>query len=418
MIPRKDQIMRSQKHRMNKPKFEYNKMIRKTTLLLLVAVLATGTVFAQKQKKPNINKALKMMQEGDLANAQIEIDRASTNEKLSSNGKTWYYRGLIYASIDTSAAASVDNALQTAMDSFTKADELAKGNSEYYIPDANGFPLLKSQQIQSLWGVYLNQGITAFQNKSNEEAIVAFEKSSIVNPQDTSGYLYAGLASQNAKNFENALKNYNKYLEVGGKSADVYGSMIYIVGTEQKDSERALILINEAKEVFPTNILFPKQEIDILIKLDKVDEAVAGLEKAIAAEPNNPQLYFSLGIMYDNLENKEKAIEAYEGSIKADPEFYNAHFNLAVLRYNDVIEMTKERNNLGISATDLKKYEKMNVEIQKQLKLVLPNWEKVHELDSKDIIPMETLQYIYVQLKMYDKAEAMQAKLDQADSGE
>jgi len=392
--------------------------MKKTTLFLLVAIMSTGIVFSQKVKKPNINKALKMMQEGDLANAQSEIDRASADEKLQTNGKTWYYRGLIYAAIDTSATTSADNSLQIAMESFAKADELGKEGSEYYISDANGLPVLKSQQIQTLWGVYLNQGVGAFQDKNNKGAVIAFEKSSLINPQDTTGYLYAGLASQNDKDFDNALKNYEKYVEVGGESPDVYGSMIYIVGTEQKNNEGALALIQKAKTAFPKNTLFPKQEIDILIKLDKVDEAVAGLEKAIEAEPGNAQLYFSLGVMYDNLENKEKAIEAYEGSIKADSEFYNAHFNLAVLRYNGVIEMVKQRNNLGITAADLKKSEQMDKEIDVQLKEVLPHWEKVHQLDPKDTTPMETLKYIYVQLKQMDKAEAMQTKLDNANSGE
>jgi len=392
--------------------------MKKTILLLLVAVLAAGTVFAQKQKKPNINKALKMMQEGDLPNAQIEIDRASVDEKLKANGKTWYYRGLIYASMDTSTSTSVDNALQTAMESFRKADDLGKEGTEYYISDANGLPILKSQQIQTLWGVYLNQGVEAFQNKDNEAAVIAFEKSSIVTPSDTTGYLYAGLASQNSKQYDNALKNFKKYLEVGGDSEDVYGSMIYIVGTEKNDSEGALELVQKAKEAFPTNTLFSKQEIDILIKLDKVDEAIAGLEKAIAAEPSNPQLYFSLGVMYDNLKNKEKALEAYEGAVKADPEYYNAHFNLAVLRYNDAVEMIKERNNLGISTADLRKSVQMDGQIDEKLKEVLPNWEKVHELEPKDATPMETLKYIYVQLKMYDKAEAMQTKLDEMGTGE
>jgi tetratricopeptide (TPR) repeat protein len=304
------------------------------------------------------------------------------------------------------------------MESFAKADELAKGGSEYYTADANGLPVLKTQQIQTLWGVYLNQGVEAFQNDDNEAAVIAFEKSSLISPADTTGYLYAGLAAQNSKKYEIAMKNFEKYFEVGGESADVYGSMIYILGTERKDNEGALALIKKAKTAFPTNQLFPKQEIDILIKLDKVDEAVAGLEKAIQAEPNNAQLYFSLGVMYDNLKKKDEAIAAYEGSIKADSEYYNAHFNLAVLRYNDVIEMVKQRNDLGISAADLKKSEKMDVEINVLLKKVIPNWEKVHAMNDKDTTPMETLKYIYVQLKMYDKAEAMQAKLDEANATE
>jgi len=367
--------------------------MKKTTLLVLVTVLSISTVFAQKQKKPNINKALKMMQDGDLASAKTEIDRASTDEKLSTNGKTWYYRGLIYASIDTTTTMSVDNALGTAMESFAKADELEKGNSGYFITDANGLPTLKTQQIQTLWGAYLNQGVKAFQDKDNEKAMIAFEKSSLVIPTDTTGYLYAGLAAQNAKKYDKAMTNFESYYEKGGLSSDAYGSMIYIVSTERDDSEGALALIGKAKEAFPENTLFPKQEIDILIKLDKVDEAVAGLEKAIAAEPNNPQLYFSLGVMYDNLKNKEKAIEAYEGSIKADPEYYNAHFNLAVLRYNDVVEMIKKRNDLGISSADLKKSKLIEVEIKSELKKVLPNWEKVHQLKPDDVTPVETHLY-------------------------
>ena len=61
--------------------------MRKTTLLLLVALMTTGVVFSQKVKKPNINKALKMMQDGELTDAKSEIDRAIADEKLQSNGK-------------------------------------------------------------------------------------------------------------------------------------------------------------------------------------------------------------------------------------------------------------------------------------------------------------------------------------------
>ena len=45
------------------------------------------------------------------------------------------------------------------------------------------------------------------------------------------------------KKEELLLNNFNKYFEVGGESADVYGSMIYIIGTEKDDSEGALKMI-------------------------------------------------------------------------------------------------------------------------------------------------------------------------------
>lgn len=64
--------------------------MKKLTLVMAIAVLVSSAVFAQKEKKPNINKALKSMQEGDLAFAKSEIDRAIVFEKTMNNGKTWY----------------------------------------------------------------------------------------------------------------------------------------------------------------------------------------------------------------------------------------------------------------------------------------------------------------------------------------
>ena len=141
--------------------------MKKSTLVIAAIVLVSSAVFAQKEKKPNINKALKSMQEGDLASAKDEIDRATEYEKTSTNGKTWYYKGLIYAAIDTSSSQGdlAQNALSEAMAAFQKADDLQKGSAEYFLSDANGFPILKPQQIESLWGSYLNKGVENFQNE-------------------------------------------------------------------------------------------------------------------------------------------------------------------------------------------------------------------------------------------------------------
>ena len=66
-------------------------------------MLSAVAVSAQKKQKPNINKALKSLQEGQLAEAKEMIDAATTYEKTMDDGKTWYYRGLIYAAIDTTS---------------------------------------------------------------------------------------------------------------------------------------------------------------------------------------------------------------------------------------------------------------------------------------------------------------------------
>ncbi|MDH5367146.1 MAG: tetratricopeptide repeat protein [Cyclobacteriaceae bacterium] len=388
--------------------------MKKSTLIMAAIVLISSAVFAQKEKKPSINKALKSFQGGDLAAAKSEIDRAAEFEKTSTNGKTWYYRGLIYAAIDTSSTQGslAENALEVAMESFNKADELHKGSSEYFITDSYGLPVLKPQQIDGLWGVYLNEGVKYFQNKEAEDAVKNFAKCTIVKPQDTTAYLYGGLASQSGKMYDEALKYFNKYIELGGTGEDVYASIIYITGTVKEDKEGALAMIETAMEKYPKNTTFPKQKIDVLIQLDKIDEAKNGLISAIEKEPENPQLYFSLAIMYDQLGELDNARKAYENSLQADPTFFNSRFNLAVMVYNEAVEYIKEKNALGISRADQKKADELQKTIDLRLKEAQPHWEKVLESDPNDRTALETLKYIFVQTKNMDKAEEIQARLD------
>src|SRR6187549_837371 len=123
--------------------------MKRITLVLLM--LATVCTYAQKTAKPNLNKALTSWKEGKLDEAKTNIDLATTYEKTMSDPKTWYYRGLIYASIDTTSNAAhkalAPDAYKTALESFAKADELNKGDKELFITDANGLPILKSQQV-------------------------------------------------------------------------------------------------------------------------------------------------------------------------------------------------------------------------------------------------------------------------------
>jgi tetratricopeptide (TPR) repeat protein len=46
-------------------------------------------------------------------------------------------------------------------------------------------------------------------------------------------------------------------------------------------------------------------------------------------EPRNPQVYYSLGVIYSKMNNPSEAIRHYEKSVELDPDFKNALFNLA-----------------------------------------------------------------------------------------
>lgn len=146
---------------------------------LLVLMLASVFVYGQKPVKPNLNKAIKAFQEGKLDEAKAIIDVTSTSEKTMNDGKTWYYKGLIYASIDTTKNEAykglADDAFQTALASFEKADQLAKsGSDEYSYTYPNSVTTLtKSQQLENWANFYLDKSIKILQEGDDYNASVA-----------------------------------------------------------------------------------------------------------------------------------------------------------------------------------------------------------------------------------------------------
>lgn len=386
----------------------------KRLIVLMLAITVAG--YSYGQKKPKISQAEKERSEGNLGEAKNIIDAAAEYEKLKDDGKTWYYRGLVYTSLDTTSNPEFQNLandpLKIAMESFAKADELSKGN-EYYITGANGFPVTKTQQLNTLWVHYLNKGVEHFNAEENESAFKYFMKMTVVLPEDSTGYLYGASMAQAMEDYESALKNYYFLVnDLDFQSKEVYNSIIYIEGTINDDAETALKMARKAKEYFPNDPEFAKSEISALIKLERLDEARAELENAISNDPNNPALTFTLGVMYEEVNDTEKAKNAYMRSIEADPNYLNSRYNLAVLSYNQAVELIKKKNNLGISTADQKKAKEMQIDIDVKLKEALPHWEKVSELQPNDRTALETLQYIYTQMKMYDKAEAVTEKLE------
>lgn len=388
----------------------------KRNILFLLIMLVAGVAFGQ--KKPKINKALKAVQEGELAEAREIIDAAIEHPKTKDDPETWYYRGLIYAAIDTTSKPEYQDfqpdPLITSVEAFKKADELNGKDKELYISGPNGLPVLKSQHEQMLWAHYLNEGVVAFQGGEELNAAKAFERCQLVMPQDTTCVFYSGLAYQGAQDYDKAAEKFQYLIdELDHHDKDIYNSLIYIESSIRENDEKALEYIRKARNRWPDQLDLAKTEINALIRMERIEEAKAELESAIEAEPDNPDLYFSLGVMYQELENNKEAVSAYEQAIEADENHFNSLFNLAVIHFNDAVETIKEKNNLGFSTADKKKEKELAKQANEKLKKALPYWEKIIELDPKNRTALEQLRFIYAQLRMPEKVQEMQNKLEE-----
>ncbi|MBT1701752.1 tetratricopeptide repeat protein [Chryseosolibacter indicus] len=387
--------------------------MKRITLLMLM--LAGFALHAQKQAKPNLNKALNLYREGKLAEAKEILDAATTYEKTMNDGKTWYYRGLVYAALDTTSNAQLKSLdpdpLKVAIESFAKADQMA-GKSEYFITGKDGvLPITKTTQIQTLANYYLNKGAQLYQDEKLEEALANFEKTQAVYPQDTTAFFYGGFVANSLEQHDKAIANFEKYIELGGKSPDAYSLLININSGPKENKEKALEYVRKAKQVFPANSDFPKVEIGLLIDLNKVEEAKSGLENAVKSEPDNKIYHFYLGYVNSKLEKWDDAKKNFEAALKVDPAYFDAQYYLAQIYLIEADKVRSQLKNLGISAADKKKQAELDKELVNKFKVALPYWEKAEQLKGDDVDVLDRLKTIYYYLGDDKNQKRVEAKL-------
>lgn len=382
--------------------------------VLFILFLIPSLVFAQKAVKPNLNKALAAWKEGKLDEAKEIIDLCTTYEKTMNSGDTWYYRGLIYASIDTTSNETYKNlapdAFNVALESFAKADQMGKEGKEYHITDANGFPILKSQQIPVWANTYLNKGAGLYQEDDLDGALANFEKVQKINPDDTTAYFYAGFVANNLEKYDLAIDNFKKYIEKGGTSSDAYAMMINIYNGPKEDKVKGLEVVREAKKKFPNHPDFGKIEIGILIDQGKIDEAKKGLEEAIKKEPDNKVLHFYLGYANGTLNDSEAAIKNYQEALRIDPKYFEAQLFLAKEMFKPAAVIKKEMANLGISDADRKKRFELDKVLVEKLKIALPYWEQAERINPSDQEVLDQLYSIYGDLGMDAQVKRIEAR--------
>jgi len=374
--------------------------------LFFTAVLAL-TGFVIYGQNSAVNKADALRKDGDIAEAKELIDAAIDNPKTKNLTKAYFVKGQIYQSIvestDENIASLDSDALDKMLESYSKIFETEKETATYYF--------LAQQKMEELWANNLNNGATKYQEENWNEAYKYFLICQQVKPNDTTAYYYAGITAQLDEDWDNALSNFSKLLELGSKGSEIYGSIIRIYRFHEKDTLKALEVVREAIKDHPANLDLKREEINLLIILDQLDDAKQKMEATLQDDPDNPSTYYSLAYMYDESGDEMKAIENYSKAIELNPEYFDAAFNLAVIYYNRGANLFKEANNLSLN-----EYQKKGEEIEErgraQFRASLPYWEKATILEPEDILTLKNLQAVYIRLNMRDKASDVNAKME------
>jgi tetratricopeptide (TPR) repeat protein len=134
------------------------------------------------------------------------------------------------------------------------------------------------------------------------------------------------LAAWQADKFDNAIKSFRNAIALGYNKKAIYEYGI-AVATGAKDNDALLEFASQGNSLYGSeDSQFLNQIINYYLQTEKYDEAVTFLEKGISENPSNAQYYALAGIIYDNKDDREKAITYYTKALELDPENGLANF--------------------------------------------------------------------------------------------
>lgn len=384
--------------------------------ILIVLLLATPFLAsAQKEIKPSVVKAEKALNEGKIDEAKAVIDATIANQEFmvdkkggpSKNAaKAWYLKGLVYAAIDTTKSekfkALEANPYPIAIEAFEKSKEIDKGKSGSLVSDKIGLPLMTAQIEGMLAQSYLDKSVKAYQDEKNYKSAYEMMKRVLYFiPDDTTMLMNAGVYfGPAAEEFDESLVHIRKYIDKGGKSGDAYIQLFSIYRDKKKDNEAALKIAKEMVAKFPTNPEYPKYELDMYIKMNRLPEAKEVMMRQAAANPQDKESRFFLGVISSELKDEAEARKWFEEAVKLDDKYFDAQLGLAEVVYYDAKKIKAEMNQLSNSKTDLAKKIALDKQYQDKLRVALPYFEKCEKLSPDEAKVLDTLYIIYSDLEM------------------
>lgn len=362
-----------------------------------------------------------------LEEAKQKIDKALETAEAQAMASAWITKGDIYNTmlqkdmakrmIDPNAPLTGDNDALVAFEAYKNGYE-NPAVKKYEKGDA-------VKGIMETQGHLVNIGVAKYEAGEYEKAFFSFQaslqahdilkantqKSVLDDPDQYENQVYiTALAAQMAKRNAEALKYYNDLYAKGNAKAGIYDGL-YNLKSEVGDEAGAEKILEEGRAKHPDDSGLLFAEINLYLKKGKLDDLTGRLKQAIAKEPNNINLYVTLGNVYDNLyqtmskekneakadEYFEEAKKYYQQAMEKDPKNADAVYSLGALYYNKAAVRTQELNSMpeDYSSEGLKKLKAYKDEVMGLFDKALPYFQKAESLSPNDLNTLIALSEIY-----------------------
>ena len=218
---------------------------------------------------------------------------------------------------------------------------LGQGNHEFYTRCVRSLQMEPCETSdthpphpeQSLADAYNIRGNASYDEGNYEAAIVNFTKALDINPQFASAYINRGVAYAAQENYTLAIADYNSALTINPQLAEAYNNRGNAY-RNQGEFEPAITDYNLALQINPK---FAEAYCNRGIAYDeqgKSELAMTDFGLALNLNPKDPEAYYERGVAYFKKRDYRSARKDWEKAVELDPEGHNgqkARHNLQVL---------------------------------------------------------------------------------------
>lgn len=390
-------------------------------LILSLALVAIATVaFGQKKV---VRSAERNLGRGNLQEAYTDIQSAIEDPETGEESETYLIKGKVETRMFEADSSNTEETVslgRTALGSFQKTMELegndssSKVGEEVYKEVMDGVPAnLQGEGVLKLKNASFIKALDRYEEEDMEAAFGFFSLAADIDPADTSLVFNAGYTANASGKFEEAKKYFHILLDNEEyNKLNAYYFLIQIASAEDKDQEEAYRLVNEAREVYPDDKGLAEFEIQLLLQLDKMDEAMASIQTALETDPDNTAIRLRYGYLKEQSGDKSGALEEYRKTVEADPEFFEGNYYAGAIYLDSARVIINDVNNLDDAEWE-EKSETMLKEADDLYGQAIPYFTKAAELQPENTEIMQILFQVHTRLKNEGEAEEYDKKLQE-----
>lgn len=394
-------------------------LMKRLIFTIALSLFVVMGAYAQKKVLRNASKALR---KGELQEAITLGKQAAKDSETGEDPDTYITVGKAYLQTFIQSEFSDYNAANESYEWYNKAIEVGGDKTKENLLEQPFFnPKDPTEYIGGgedlgLLEYYL---ITNFNSKLQEgDFESAYELgviSSKINPSIEKAF-FAGYAADNAGKDEEAYEAFKEVIAFNEPYDNLEYALNFVIQYDKNNEnyDDALKTTRKGQEMYPDAKIFKDWEVDLLIQSNRMDEAIAGLQKIVDQGKADKVTYYTLGYLQWNNEEMVAAEASAKKAIELDPDYLDALYVAGSVVFNLGADIMREAN---AETEDNNRYEELREKALGRFKEAMPMFEKIIATNPDDIYTLRPLSTIYDQLAMPDKRDVLLERIDKIESG-